>query len=75
METKMKEKALNNEQKKTMELFLQEKLEMEEELSKLRAKSVSDEHFMCHLEEQASRSKEQNIRLENHLRKLSISFE
>jgi len=32
-------------------------MEMEEELSKLRAKVSSDQQFMTHLEEQASRSK------------------
>ena len=58
-----------------MEHFIQEKLELDEELARLRAKASSDEQFMTHLEEQATRSKEQNIRLENHMRKLSMSFE
>jgi hypothetical protein len=33
-----------------MEIFIQEKMEMEEELAKLRAKGSSDEQFMRHLE-------------------------
>ena len=33
-----------------MEMFIQERLEMEEELAKLRAKASSDEQFMRHLE-------------------------
>lgn len=58
-----------------MELFLNEKIEMEEEMAKLKAKTASDNHFITHLEEESVKSKSSNMKLENKMRKMSISYE
>lgn len=57
-----------------MELHSEEKIQLQEEIVKLKVKIKSDEDFINELKDQSFKSKEAAIKIENTMRKMSISF-
>jgi hypothetical protein len=74
LEVKLREKALAEEKKKALSIYLEDKMHLEEEICKLAAKCQSNEQFISQLEDDSLKAKNCNIRLENKMRKMSISF-
>lgn len=73
-QTKIKESSLLVQKQKLMELHSEEKIQLQEEIVKLKVKIKSDEDFINELKDQSFKSKEAAIKIENTMRKMSISY-
>ena len=56
-------------------MFVEEKMELEAEISRMKAKAHSDAEFISQLEADAAKAHEKTIKVENKLRKMAISYE
>lgn len=61
---------LEEEKKKLVEISIEDKLSLEENINKLMAKSKSDEAYLQEMEAELTKARETILKLENKLKKL-----
>lgn len=61
---------LEEEKKKLVEISIEDKLSLEENINKLMAKSKSDEAYLQEMEAELAKARETILKLENKLKKL-----
>lgn len=66
---------LEEEKKKLVEISIEDKLSLEENINKLMAKSKSDEAYLQEMEAELTKARETILKLENKLKKLQIKYD
>lgn len=71
----MSNDRLEEEKKKLIEISIEEKMNYQEEINRLRLKGEKEDRYMGEMEMELSKSKEVILRLENTLKKMEIKFD